>query len=204
MSEIITPRGNLEENLRDTLMWCSRPEIIDAEDKLQKKKLRKTTKVGRGRLYKVYRSDAFAEYANKVIKSYGDDRTAERETAFDNFLAERNRFIDSVPLFDVSLYNGLVEHILKAPQKLLLASLDETIVDGASEVASYGFIDVNDAPPIDTWVDLAIGTSGTKYVISWVPAAMTKYVDEAIEVNCVSMLAWAKYSNNKLKRIPPD
>lgn len=198
MSERIIPQRNLEENVRDCLIWCTRPEVLVASKKVMNKRLKETIEVGKGQLYAVYRSAVLARYAGKVLKTYGG------RNKFDTFLTQRKSAIESVSVLDASFYDPAVQRHLERPKSLLLAALNETVEDGASEVVSYGFIDVQDAPPWDTWVDLVEGRSGTKYLLSWVPQSMTEYVDKAIEANCASCLAWAKYNHGKIKRISPD
>lgn len=75
--------------------------------------------------------------------------------------------------------------------KILVAEIDVTVVDGASETVSQGMIDVYDLPPIDTWVYLQPTPKG-RFLYAFIPEAFISYVNEAIAVNCVDCLYWLK------------
>ena len=64
------------------------------------------------------------------------------------------------------------------------------MVDGASEVESKGFVDINDCPPIDTWF-YKIWKNDSRWVFfSWVPQKFIEFADKAVAVNCVDCLTW--------------
>lgn len=79
--------------------------------------------------------------------------------------------------------------------RLLVSAPYLSVWDGASQVASAGFIDDDDAPPWDTWltvITLEEDQAGSHPVlVSWVPLAFVSAVDAAIDVNPVEDLRWA-------------
>jgi hypothetical protein len=102
------------------------------------------------------------------------------------------------------LINGLFEEQLKVKQKLifggtnqifegdiLVSKIDCTVIDGASEVQSLGFIDTYDIPPIDTWFYLTKVKEG-RLLFSWVPQKFKHDANEGILVNCVDCFNWFK------------
>lgn len=101
------------------------------------------------------------------------------------------------------LYNELFEYQLlkkrenikrlvsgqKFNGKILVAEIDNTVTDGASEVCSDGLIDIYDCPPIDTWFYLLHNLTG-RLLFAWVPKQFVYNANKAIEVNCVDCLHW--------------
>ncbi|MDB5148580.1 MAG: hypothetical protein JWQ57_2600 [Mucilaginibacter sp.] len=84
------------------------------------------------------------------------------------------------PLLNVTTtYNG----------KILVAEIDSVINDGFSEDESDGFIDYNDCPPVDTWFYMSRNSTG-RVLYSWVPDRFTKLVNDAIDVNMLSIFLW--------------
>jgi hypothetical protein len=73
--------------------------------------------------------------------------------------------------------------------KILVAEIDCVIRDGASEDESDGFIDCNDCPPIDTWFYLSENRRG-RLLYAWIPDQFVKLVDNAIDVNMLSIFLW--------------
>lgn len=73
--------------------------------------------------------------------------------------------------------------------KILIAEIDGTVTDGASEVCSDGLVDVYDCPPIDTWFYLSHNSTG-RNLYAWIPKEFVYNASKAIEVNCVDCLHW--------------
>ena len=73
--------------------------------------------------------------------------------------------------------------------RILVAEIYQTVLDGASEVQSKGFVDINDCPPIDTWF---YKTLYDNYWIffAWVPKQYVELADNAVAVNCIDCLTW--------------
>ncbi|HET6978981.1 MAG TPA: hypothetical protein VFI24_21795 [Pyrinomonadaceae bacterium] len=86
--------------------------------------------------------------------------------------------------------------------RLLIHFLFESNHNGATaDITSY-YLDHNDTPPWDTWVDVFVpeslahqspdeAPSEYAFLISWVPAEFIDTVHEATEFECVAMLMWA-------------
>jgi len=180
MSEIIVPRGNLVDRLRDCLTWCQSRNVSDELDP--------TT---------AYRSSELAGCAYRALR---DDAGPLSDSGFSAFLGWRKKLSKHLP----PVSENAVLRELKRPNSLLLCADNQSVIDGACEPVSAGYINENDAPPWDTWVDLGKGSSGTKYLISWVPSWAIKYVDAAISVNCIAMLAWGRYSDGHLEHVDPE
>ena len=62
---------------------------------------------------------------------------------------------------------------------------EENLADGAAEYASFGFFDVDNVPPWDTWISMF-----EKYLISWVPAPLIGMVQEGLDVNPEQCILW--------------
>ena len=78
--------------------------------------------------------------------------------------------------------------------RLLCYFPDADLADGAAQVASEGFFDVNNIPPWDTWVGLygsdLEDVSRKVYLISYVPEAHTSHARRGIEVNPEECIMW--------------
>jgi hypothetical protein len=90
-----------------------------------------------------------------------------------------------------------------ADGRLLIASgITESLVCGAAEAESLGFIDGEDLPPWDTWLCYLRDevpnqafpgqTSRYEYIVSWVPPEFFDFAQGAIEVNCAGCINWAE------------
>jgi hypothetical protein len=83
--------------------------------------------------------------------------------------------------------------------RLLAFNLDETLSDGAANLASYGFFDDNNIPAWDTWIMYVTGDtahtprdwSWTSYLLSWVPEVFVDVVSDGIAVNPEECIRWA-------------
>jgi len=87
---------------------------------------------------------------------------------------------------------------------ILVSQIDCTIIDGASEAASLGLIDLYDITPIDTWFYLT-RTNESRLLFSWIPKTLRHYANDGILVNCVDCFNWfeARYPN-ELDKITAD
>ena len=74
---------------------------------------------------------------------------------------------------------------------ILVAQVDNTVIDGASAVASCGLIDDFDLPPIDTWFYQTQNRQG-RLLFAWIPHEFVKFTNDAILVNCVDCINWFK------------
>lgn len=105
-----------------------------------------------------------------------------------------------------------LQHRYPAPQRLIPAGdlrggrllvyfPDQELADGAAEVESRGFLDVNNAPPWDTWVAFIqhVG-SGQSHLISWVPREFLALADAGIRVNPEECILWLDDADVDLKK----
>lgn len=82
--------------------------------------------------------------------------------------------------------------------RILVAEIDNTVTDGASEVCSDGLVDVYDYPPIDTWFHLEKNPNG-RLLFAWIPKEFVYNANEAIAVNCMDCLYWYDEQQIELK-----
>ncbi len=84
--------------------------------------------------------------------------------------------------------------------RLLVYVPDWNLCDGASEHASYGFLDHHNMPPWDTWVayvsvPMPVSHSVRRwrlsgYLLSWVPDALVSFVGQGIYINPEQCIEW--------------
>jgi len=77
--------------------------------------------------------------------------------------------------------------------RILLYVPEENLACGTAEVGSFGFFDVNNIPPWDTWVGFENGT-----LVSWIPEELVGIVNSGIDANpelCIRW-AWVHYSHS--------
>jgi hypothetical protein len=90
------------------------------------------------------------------------------------------------------------------PGRLMVYFPHLNLCDGAAEMESSGFFDVDNAPPWDTWVacfeDPESGGSGP-YVIAWVPEPFIAAADAGISVNPECCIVWLDESEVAAKRL---
>ncbi|HEX8657104.1 MAG TPA: hypothetical protein VF690_06200 [Hymenobacter sp.] len=85
----------------------------------------------------------------------------------------------------------IVEKYSEFEGEILAVKFDDTVVDGASQGESRGFIDGYDFPPIDTWFYKSTGDN-EPVLFAWIPKQFIWLVDEAIAVNVPDMIQWFK------------
>jgi hypothetical protein len=93
--------------------------------------------------------------------------------------------------------------------KLLCYDLETNLFDGAAEVASKYFLDVDNVPPWDTWICyiperaqlVSIHKSTpwntwNSYLIAWIPTKFVRLVNFGVRVNAEECIAWAETVNS--------
>ncbi len=70
--------------------------------------------------------------------------------------------------------------------RILVCNPSETVVDGAAQYQSAGFLDLTDAPPCDTWVHFNAGE-----LVCWIPQQLVWLAQLGIDVNPVDCIRWA-------------
>jgi hypothetical protein len=79
---------------------------------------------------------------------------------------------------------------------IVVCSVNETVLDGASAVSSFGLFDDKDFPPIDTWFYYQYDK-----LFAWIPEPFLRYAEEAIAVNCVDCIQWLAVEDPTLASI---
>ena len=79
--------------------------------------------------------------------------------------------------------------------RLLRYDAANNLCDGAAEVETDGFLDLENAPPWDTWVAYVLNPDAPEmffraYLLAWVPEAMVAAVARGIAVNPEECIAW--------------
>ena len=70
--------------------------------------------------------------------------------------------------------------------RLLLYSPEENLFDGAAQISSKGFFDVDNIPPWDTWVCFF-----ERQLVSWVPPQLLELASQGVDVNPEQCIVWA-------------
>jgi hypothetical protein len=174
--KLVVPQGFIKR-LHETIAWCApRVNISTPKHCLRSAQLRPDYQFS---LEAEYDVDLWADL--RMINQVVDSRS-QLLTAATAHLTER----------DIDLGGG----------RLLIHFLDESNHNAlTADITSY-FLDNNDTPPWDTWVQAFIPEScahqlpdevptAFPFLISWVPPEFLKTVNEATEYECVGMLMWA-------------
>ena len=78
--------------------------------------------------------------------------------------------------------------------RLLAYYPDLNLCDGAAEVESSGYLDVENCPPWGSWVALLVDPRADddhrRVLVSWVPAVFVPLVTAGIEVNPEECIVW--------------
>lgn len=78
--------------------------------------------------------------------------------------------------------------------RLLVYFPDDDLACGAAEDETYGFFDVNNVPPWDTWVtyiqNAYNGEYNTEYLVAWIPREFVKLANRGVNVNPEQCIQW--------------
>jgi hypothetical protein len=169
----------------EAVLWCSRQLLTATSDDPDYLRARETLK---RREFIGVNFDALAPLSHQlrspVLKpsleiGEGFDEAA-REAAISGVIALRSQHLATEGALDQ-------ERILSARTgRILLYQPAENVADGASQAASLGFFDGNDAPPWDTWIHYADGN-----VACWIPDSLISLAQNGIDANIVQCIQWA-------------
>ncbi|HUF53137.1 MAG TPA: hypothetical protein VMR52_05100 [Dehalococcoidia bacterium] len=67
---------------------------------------------------------------------------------------------------------------------------DESLSDGAAEVATDGFFNSDNEPPWDLWIACVVEPGGREYLVSWIPGELVDTVSTGVEVNPEACIFW--------------
>jgi len=87
-----------------------------------------------------------------------------------------------------------------AQGKLLDFMPDQNMTDGMAEEDSYGFFDVTNVPPWDTWVAYVEESPSCNYLVCWVPRRLIGVATAGINVNAEGCIAWLDDTNFLLRQ----
>jgi len=171
----------------ETVLWCSRQNLTassDDPDYLRNRELLKrlifkeVDFAALSPLSSQLRSPALKPEVS-MEESYA--RREECEASFAKVIARRSQLLLGT---EDALDSSLV--LSKKSGRLLIYEPWENVSDGASQVASLGFFDPNDAPPWETWIHYGDGR-----LVCWVPKLLIKLAQDGIDANCVQCIRWA-------------
>lgn len=77
-----------------------------------------------------------------------------------------------------------------AQGRLLVYLPDQNMSDGMAEAESYGFFDVTNVPPWDTWVAYVEEPAAYGYLVCWVPKVLIGIAAHGINMNPEGCIAW--------------
>ncbi len=83
--------------------------------------------------------------------------------------------------------------------RLLLYFPDETLFDGAAEVASHGLFDTDNEPPWDTWVLYREADTKpfgwSRFLLAWIPQRYAELADIGVRANPEACIRWISGSD---------
>ena len=131
------------------------------------------------------RTDRHLIYIPDDQQAHAVDEVVRRRSVM---LQEAN--VELLPLGDLHLYG-----------RIMIFDVNSTVCDGAPQDISNYYIDVKDAPPIDTWIALGrrltelkifstLDDTFNQSILAWVPASQYFYANQAILVACVDNFSW--------------
>lgn len=82
--------------------------------------------------------------------------------------------------------------------RLLAYAPDMNLADGAAKLATSGYLDIDNVPPWDTWVDYVDEVDGANYLVSWVPPSFVESVSDGVEANPEQCIWWLDEGNTVL------
>jgi hypothetical protein len=156
------------QRLAETIAWCAeRGSASDPTGSLRTELLRPADLI-----------EIEGEYAEVIAERRAILRALAGKRA--GFLRASGRY-PSAPAQDI------------ADGRLLLFNPEDTLADGAAEVASNGFFDLDNVPPWDTWVCYVVEDAERyrSYLISWAPPQLVAMADAGIDVNPEGCILWA-------------
>ncbi|WP_343690024.1 hypothetical protein [Chitinophaga sp.] len=73
---------------------------------------------------------------------------------------------------------------------ILAFRIDNTLCDGAAAVETFGFLDDDNCPPVDTWGYLHRTSHADRVLFAWIPDQFVNLVDNSIAVNPEGCIEW--------------
>ena len=82
--------------------------------------------------------------------------------------------------------------------RLLVYEPDINLAHGLEESETRGYVDVDNTPPWDTWIDY-VHEANANYLRSWVPGPFLELVSGGIAVNPEECIRWLDDTNFELR-----
>jgi hypothetical protein len=122
---------------------------------------------------------------------------AEQQASVDALAEQRAKLLQLANAYPDPDERDVLVRGLSGGHLLVCTGLDESVWDGAAQAESRGFFDINDLAPWDTWICYVRpqgednGRTGqAPFVMSWVPSAFVRLVEDGIRVNPVGCIRW--------------
>lgn len=200
MASVDIDTDTLRWRLAETIAWCSkRASSDDPMNSLRSCDLRPPIFMHTERVY-----DSQWEQAAVQVRT-----VLEIQAIVDNVAVERaNRLRLGYKVNDYP--NASADDL--AGGRILLYDPYNNLFDGAAESETYGFFDIDNVPPWDTWVCCVGSEDGIEetsqryaypyysFLVSWVPPQFVELVDEGIKVNPEACILWATNIDSPLTR----
>jgi hypothetical protein len=211
MNDQYTRLPHFRLRLSETVAWCTSERL--ESDPVESEEVQERRRLGREAVKLTQRS--FLSSGPKFWKSYLDHRARRlharaklhqiaplagqlrssclQPARFESgqSSAERAQIVET--LSDKRAEQLRLGHFYPSPPleglaggRLLLYSPDENLFDGAAQVSSKGFFDVDNIPPWDTWVCFF-----QRHLVSWVPPQLLELAGQGIDVNPEQCILWA-------------
>jgi hypothetical protein len=91
--------------------------------------------------------------------------------------------------------------------RLVAYDPESNLADGCAATESSGFVDVDNAPPWDTWICYVRERDETgpwqpfdRYLVSWVPPQLLEHAERAIWINPEECILWLEDLDTRISR----
>lgn len=128
------------------------------------------------------------QYCHLQIKRGVDTATVFRSFNLNIIPENVNSLFHEQLAYKATYLAGIMLSNEKYQGDIVISKIDESVYDGASEVASAELFDQYDIPPVDTWFYLMNAENGMRILFAWIPQSYVHYADNAVAVNCVDCI----------------
>ena len=84
--------------------------------------------------------------------------------------------------------------------RLMIYEPDINLAHGLEESETRGYVDIDNIPPWDTWVDY-IYEANANYLLAWVPGLFVALVTEGITVSPEKCIRWLDDTDFELRDV---
>jgi hypothetical protein len=86
-------------------------------------------------------------------------------------------------------------------KNLLVYEPDSNLYDGAASLETFGFFDIQNTPPWDTWVAYIYEKQKMGYLVCWIPDQYMSLAQSGIDVNPEQCIYWLDESENNFAKL---